>query len=169
MPKSSRSDWLVEKVTELGVSHIFPLVSGLSVLIPKGDQRISRWKRLIDQASKQSLSPHVTTLHPSINFQTMMKLISENKYERVFWGGMPNDPVYPSKFLSRSDFPDVLRSCMLIVGPEGDFSALDKDLLSKVGTPVCLSWNRLRVESASMLFVGLVAALSKAQEQGKLM
>ena len=50
LPKADRADFLIEKLTELGVSRFVPLVTARSVVVPKG---IEKFERAVIEASKQ--------------------------------------------------------------------------------------------------------------------
>ena len=49
VPKGVREDFLLEKLTELGVTHFVPLITERSVVIPK----VERLQRTVAEASKQ--------------------------------------------------------------------------------------------------------------------
>jgi len=48
----------------------------------------------------------------------------------------------------------------LIVGPEGDFTQEEADMLAENGTPISFGRKILRFETAAILSVGLVAFLN---------
>ncbi len=50
VPKGDRADYLVEKLTELGVSRFVPLVTARSVVVPKS---VEKFERMVIEASKQ--------------------------------------------------------------------------------------------------------------------
>src|SRR5262245_30305587 len=52
LPKGDRGDFLIEKLTELGVARFTPLVTERTVVLPK-DGRLDRLTRAVIEASKQ--------------------------------------------------------------------------------------------------------------------
>jgi 16S rRNA (uracil1498-N3)-methyltransferase len=59
--KGDRSEWVVAKATELGVSHIVPLVSERLVVKFKGEVRekiVARWRRIAAEANGQCRRTH---------------------------------------------------------------------------------------------------------------
>jgi 16S rRNA (uracil1498-N3)-methyltransferase len=52
MPKGDRGEFLVEKLTELGVARVVPLVTERSVVNPK-DARVEKLRRVVVEACKQ--------------------------------------------------------------------------------------------------------------------
>lgn len=66
---------------------------------------------------------------------------------------MPNDQIHKPKPINSVNRPDA-KNILLLVGPEGDFSSNEKQQLQSSGAiPVTLSDNRLRVETASLIFI----------------
>jgi 16S rRNA (uracil1498-N3)-methyltransferase len=54
LPKGSRVDWMIEKLSELGTAAFIPLRSQRSVVLPEGQGKRQRWQRLAVEAAKQS-------------------------------------------------------------------------------------------------------------------
>ena len=53
--KKNAMEYAIQKTTEIGVSGIIPVISKRTVSSIKGDsQKIKRWQRISDEASKQS-------------------------------------------------------------------------------------------------------------------
>src|SRR5205807_5163206 len=52
LPKGDRGDFLIEKLTELGVTRFVPLVTARSVVVPKESTR-EKLERAVIEASKQ--------------------------------------------------------------------------------------------------------------------
>lgn len=84
---------------------------------------------------------------------------------------MPNaveyNPVYISSIQKRP------KNALLLIGPEGDFSEKEKErLVALQSTPVVLSLNRLRTETAAIAFTANITShfaylstLSKAKKK----
>jgi len=54
VPKGERADWMVEKLSELGVAAFVPLATARSVVLPEGRNKRQRWARIATEAAKQS-------------------------------------------------------------------------------------------------------------------
>lgn len=52
MPKGQRGDWLLQKLTEVGIDTIIPLDADRSVLEP-GAGRFKRWQSIIGKKEKK--------------------------------------------------------------------------------------------------------------------
>eukprot|EP01127_Copromyxa_protea_P006081 TRINITY_DN15894_c0_g1_i1.p1 TRINITY_DN15894_c0_g1~~TRINITY_DN15894_c0_g1_i1.p1 ORF type:complete len:261 (+),score=31.64 TRINITY_DN15894_c0_g1_i1:11-793(+) len=171
LPKATRADLLMEKVTEIGVSHIIPITTKRTIE-PITDNKLSRWNRLILAASKQSLCPQVPTLEPAITFAEIIPKLPQ--YDLSVWGCMPpseTDEVHynPKSImqLTRSYEADPEtekpKKLLVFIGPEGDFTAPEKAALCESGAvPLVISGNRLRTETAAMIMIAnLMSALGE--------
>lgn len=54
VPKGDRAEWMIEKLSELGVERFIPLVTARSVVLPEGRNKLQRWERVATEAAKQS-------------------------------------------------------------------------------------------------------------------
>ena len=137
--KKSRFEFLIEKATELGVNKI-----SIIRMDRCGKQVIqaSRLKKLISSAAKQcgrSVFPVIEEFSSLTNFfdQSTEKIIAAN------WAGK----------LSLSDYlsPGFKSSFCVLIGPEGDFSVDEHDVLNQNKIPmVTLGSRRLRSETAGI-------------------
>ena len=138
---NDRYEWLLEKATEIGVDVITPIICEHS---ERKIIKIDRFEKILQSAMKQSLHYYMPELQEAISFSDFIsqafngqKLIAHcEKTERMSL----KQVVQPST--------DVL----LLIGPEGDFSAGEIELAIKAGfKPVTLGNTRLRTETAAMV------------------
>jgi len=54
VPKGDRADWMIEKISELGVARFIPLITARSVVLPVGKNKRERWQRIAKESAKQS-------------------------------------------------------------------------------------------------------------------
>jgi 16S rRNA (uracil1498-N3)-methyltransferase len=54
VPKGERADWMIEKLSELGVDAFVPLAAARSVVLPEGRNKYERWERIATESAKQS-------------------------------------------------------------------------------------------------------------------
>lgn len=165
--KGGRSDWLVEKATELGAWCLVPLLTERAPSLGadgegKGDGgdgggggRERRWARVASAALKQSLRTHALQIARPQSVSDLAEQIR---------GGMPallaaagGEPLLKAVERVRArrrpekagadDAPEIV----LIVGPEGDFTEGELDELIGAGAiAVSLGPLRLRVETAAL-------------------
>lgn len=145
----SKFDFLVEKVTELGVKKIVPLQTSRTI---PSHAKADRWQKLALSAMKQSgrsfLPPvsELTTLEQFVqNVRSIdTKLIA---HERVI-GGHLALPVLQSNLVAVA----------ILVGPEGGFSDDEVERCVAAGwIPIFLGERRLRTETAAIVMTALTA------------
>src|SRR5262249_23122136 len=64
VPKGDRADWMVEKLSEIGVDRFIPLAAERSVVLPAGKSKHQRWERLAVESAKQSRRNGVMKIDP---------------------------------------------------------------------------------------------------------
>jgi 16S rRNA (uracil1498-N3)-methyltransferase len=142
LKNASKFDFLVEKVTELGVTTIVPLLSERT--IPR-HAKIDRWQKLALAAMKQScrcVLPTVWTLRSFSDFITSAgpvdrRLILHEKSSQPIVTALGSGLTSP---------------VMLCVGPEGGFSDGEVGTAEAQGfLPVSLGPTRLRTETAAIV------------------
>ncbi|PSS19263.1 Ribosomal RNA small subunit methyltransferase [Actinidia chinensis var. chinensis] len=146
--KGGRADWLVEKCTELGARSVTPLLTARSPSI--SENRVDRLRRVILAAAKQCQRLHEMTLNPPTKIGGLLPIVAKSKLS--FVAVAEAAPVYSAL----TSFTKEL-SGTLIIGPEGDFTEKEVDMIIKAGaTAVGLGPHRLRVETATIALLTTV-------------
>lgn len=145
-PKNpERLDWVIEKITEIGVDEIIPVVCQRS---ERKNLKPERLERLIVAAMKQSLKakkPILTALSP---FNEL--ILKYNSWPQKFIAYC--DEAKGKDYLCKIMRPGM--DCIIIIGPEGDFSKSEVELAISNGyIPVSLGECRLRTETAALTAV----------------
>lgn len=139
----SRMEWFLEKATEIGISHFFPL---LTERTEKNHFKTERWENIIVSAMLQSKQVWKPVLHQPIHFAELIKQPFDGQKL------IAHCEMGDKKLLS--DLPQKNQQ-LILIGPEGDFSPTEIETAFNQGfSPVSLGKNRLRTETA-----GLVAAV----------
>lgn len=137
---NDRMEWLIEKVTEIGVSSITP------ILCDHSERKIIRKERLIKiaiSALKQSQQFFLPEINSMITFKKYIKNINHP--------GLIAHCGKSSK-IELKNYNLESEQIHLLIGPEGDFSLKEiKDAISAKLIPVSLGQQRLRTETASIL------------------
>ncbi|XP_047161337.1 ribosomal RNA small subunit methyltransferase E isoform X2 [Vigna umbellata] len=146
--KGGRADWLVEKCTELGASSVTPLLTERSPSI--SENRVDRLERVILAASKQCQRLHEMVLKDTIEINDLLHLIAQSKLALV--ATAKATPV-----LSALTSLEKETSGLIIIGPEGDFTEKETNMMMEAGaTAVSLGPHRLRVETATISLLATV-------------
>ena len=137
-----RMEWMVEKLTEIGVNRITPLLCRYS---ERKELKIERLEKIAISAMKQSLK----TVLPIIDVMTPIKdVITKQMYDQRFIAYC--DTSIPRKLLSAEYRAN--KDTLILIGPEGDFSTEEINLALNSGyKPISLGDNRLRTETAAIV------------------
>ncbi|MCJ7811809.1 16S rRNA (uracil(1498)-N(3))-methyltransferase [bacterium] len=156
--KGERFDWLIEKVTEIGVRKIIPFTSENSVTIA-GPQKIARWKRIALASMKQSGRSILPEITSPKTFGQIMDLGSGCHYRLIAHSSPKSLSIDSIEKRNQASAWKVL----LVVGSEGGFTKEEmKQALDYGFRAVTLGPRRLRAETAGIVFSSLV--LSKLGE-----
>jgi 16S rRNA (uracil1498-N3)-methyltransferase len=76
IPKGNRADWMIEKLSELGVATLIPLQTGRSVVHPEGAGKIGRWERLANESAKQCRRNDVMRIEPLEKLEAVLDALA---------------------------------------------------------------------------------------------
>lgn len=141
---TTRFEWFLEKATEIGVSEIIPLICTRTEKIVF---KFDRMKSILVSAMLQSQQCWLPVLHESIKFNA---LVQSSVQQQKFIAHCIDDAKRNLSDLNNES----LSSKIILIGPEGDFTADEIELALKNNfSAVSLGETRLRTETA-----GVVAA-----------
>jgi 16S rRNA (uracil1498-N3)-methyltransferase len=152
VPKAARGDWMIEKLSELGVARFVPLMTARSVVHPEGKNKIERWQRLAAESAKQSHRAGVMRIEALTPLNDLLSsMAGTTAYLSTAAGALPLTAILhpPSSSLT------------LLVGPEGGWSEAELALFAERHlTGITLGGTILRVETAAIAAAAVVAALA---------
>ncbi|NBU54069.1 MAG: 16S rRNA (uracil(1498)-N(3))-methyltransferase [Proteobacteria bacterium] len=150
--KSSKLDYLIQKCTEVGVKSFYPVISEKSVA---KNLNIQRTERIIKESCEQSNQLYLPAIHAVEKLEKKLKSLDKNSI--VFFADINSSNKKIEEVLKKNKN----REFYLLVGPEGDFSLKERDLLQNMNNciPISLGQNILRSETAAV--VGLAILNSK--------
>ena len=144
-----RTEWFIEKVTEIGVEKITLLMCEHS---ERKKVRLDRLEKIVISASKQSLKAYKPVLTDLIPFKEFVQ-----KEDKGFIA-----------HCNSSDLPhlkDVYKTwddATVLIGPEGDFSPAEVEFALQNGfTEISLGSSRLRTETAGMVACTILNMLNE--------
>lgn len=148
LPRGDRADFLIEKLTELGVTCFTPLQTARSVVHPR-ESKLDRLQRHVIEASKQCGRNVLMQVGELTRWSDFCRLPSlPGRKLLAHPGGETVPEAIP---------PDGDRDVVLVVGPEGGFSAEEAALGREAGwRVVSLGPRILRVETAAVVLAALV-------------
>lgn len=138
-----RLEWMIEKCTEIGIDEITPLLCRFS---ERKQIRVDRLEKIMLSAAKQSLTPYLPRLNPLTDYDSFIKSQEKSDAQRFIAHCYKNER-HPLK-----DAIERGRDCVILIGPEGDFSEQEIEYALSVGfIPVSLGESRLRTETAGVV------------------
>lgn len=142
-----RFEWMLEKVSEIGVRSVIPL---LSQRTERQHFRAERMKNVVVSAMLQSQQSWLTEITEPISFSEVTKMGPyDNKYIAH---------CLPEQRTSLRQDADMSASSIILIGPEGDFSPLEITAALEFGyKPVTLGDTRLRTETAGVVAATLLS------------
>ena len=153
VPKGNRADWMVEKLSELGVATFIPLAAARSVVLPEGRGKHDRWNRIATEAAKQSRRAGVMRIAGLTSFADALRETSR----AWFLATEVADAVSITRALRQMGRGTALTA---FIGPEGGWTADEVcEFLAAGATPVRLTPTILRVETAAVATAAIVASL----------
>jgi 16S rRNA (uracil1498-N3)-methyltransferase len=174
VPKGDRADWMIEKLSELGVARFVPLQTARSVVHPKGQSKLERWRRIATESSKQSRRAGVMRIDELTRLEDALGAAqaTSDAAESPAQSGLDRrGALYLSTapdavpILSASSFIVPRSSLVLFIGPEGGWTDEELARFTSAGlTGVKLTATILRVETAAVA-AAVVAAVSASGDQ----
>ncbi len=147
-----RFEWFLEKATEIGIDEISPIITDHS---ERKKIRADRLEKVIIAAMKQSVKAYKPILNPLISFKDFIK--QEHSETEMFIAHCQD----AEKFDLKSSY-NPGTNCIIMIGPEGDFSEREIDEAFKTGyKPVTMGDTRLRTETAGIVACHTVFLLNQ--------
>lgn len=138
LKNATRFEWMLEKVTEIGITEIFPLKCERT---EKQYYKKERFEQIVISACLQSQQFHFPVLHEPIKFSELLQAqLPEQKYIAHCMNG------------DKETLAGSVHDAILLIGPEGDFTA--QEITEAIGmqfVPVSLGNTRLRTETAGVV------------------
>lgn len=151
--RAARFDWMVEKVTELGVHTIVPVRATRSLASGEGHERVSRWRRLVTETSEQCRRLRRPIVERPVDLSDLLTAAASPNSLRIF--ASEAEQRQRVQELMRPDCrPDRVE---ILVGPKGGFTEAEAEAARSHGwAPVTLGPRPLRPETAAIVAVAAV-------------
>ena len=154
IPKNSKMDDIIDKLTQLGVDRIIPMETERVIVKldkKKKAQRLGRWKKIALSASEQSQRKSVPIVEP---IKDIKNVLSE--------AGGYDLKIIPALIDKRKTLKEILASSqakniLVLIGPEGDFTQEEVNLAKEAGCiPVTLGELVFRVDTAAIAVASFI-------------
>ncbi len=145
--KKNPMDYILQKATELGVSKIIPIISERTEVKELNQDRA---KRIVIEATEQSNQLEPPEIKNVVKLKEFLKTFDETS--KLLFADVNSKENLKVKDLKN------FKSLCILIGPEGDFSPLERDLILQniAVKPFTLSRNILRSDTAVISAISLV-------------
>jgi 16S rRNA (uracil1498-N3)-methyltransferase len=147
LPKKGLDD-IVDKLTQLGVGKIIPMLTERVVVRIEGrniQTRLNRWQRLAQSAAEQSRRNDVPEIQTITEFNNIIG--RAESYDLKLIPNLAGDRKSLNQIVSGRPFSSIL----IMIGPEGDFTPEEVEAAIRSGfIPVSLGDLVLRVDTAAL-------------------
>ncbi|KIE58840.1 hypothetical protein A946_05380 [Methylacidiphilum kamchatkense Kam1] len=154
--KNKAMQFLLQKVTEVGVDQIIPIVSERTQFSKeeKKQAKERKWKEILLAAVKQSHQKKFPELSEMATFTDILKREFPFSLKLMAYLGPEAKPL---KEILNSHAQKKLSSVIILVGPEGDFTEKEKAAaLSHGFVPINLGNQILRSETAALFLLSIL-------------
>ncbi len=154
IPKKSKMDDIIDKLTQLGVDRIIPLITQRVIVKFDKDKksgRQKRWQKIALNASKQSQRNTVPVVDAVVDFEEIIRDAQDFDLKLI-----------PNLMGERRTLKEALagkkpKNVLVLIGPEGDFSPEEISMAMKAGfMPVTFGDFVFRVETAAVYAAGVL-------------
>lgn len=154
--KSHAMDYLIQKVTELGITAIQPFLSERTVIRIRPENRnpkMERWRQIVKSACKQCNRAALPRIEPLVSFRDMMENAPGKGALKILLWEHENSLDLKGVLRSVNPLPHVFA----VVGPEGGLTPREVDLARERRFHIISLGNRiLRAETAAVSFISII-------------
>ncbi len=146
--KGPRWDWMLQKLTELGISEIIPVISERTIIdVKKPETKLERWSQILKNAAEQSERVFIPKIRPPLSLTAFVSQAQQEKRLLKLVASEHATVPLSQALQGRADYGKML----FVVGPEGGWSDAELGLLQDGGfQSVSLGDKILRSETAAL-------------------
>lgn len=149
--RSDAQNLIIEKATELGVEGVFPILSDNCALKKSViEQKISKWQKIMYEASKQCERAKIPTCFGLSGMETLIK---DKRFDRVL-AFVEREASYKLKDYLRENPLKKNEKVLVIIGPEGGFAPKEFEFF-KTHDIVTLSLGNLILKAETAVITAL--------------
>lgn len=153
--KFDRFEWMIEKVTELGVKAVLPVEATRTEtgLLKAAAKRVERWRKIARESSRQSRRIRVPEIRDAVRLSDALCQPFACKI------ALEENPGAP-RLLEAARSWDRLSDLALCIGPEGGWTDPERAAMQENGwLPASLGPTVLRAETAAIAATAVVSQL----------
>jgi len=153
--RGEKMDWILQKATELGVTHVVPLVTERTEVkldAERAARRMAHWQAVLAAACEQSGRNRLPGLHPPVRIVDWAGTLAADESAGL---RLTLDPGAGRRVRDLAP----VASVTLAIGPEGGLSEQDRSILTRAGFEgLGLGPRILRTETAGLAAIAALQA-----------
>jgi len=153
--KGKKLDFIIQKITELGIESLHPFHSQYCAAPPNTSAgKLSRWQKIAREACKQCNRPKPPDLYAVTDYKNLLFNSEKDKHDLkiIFWEDEEQNTLRETIALSSK-----VQSVLVLIGPEGGFSSGEVAAAIAAGfKPTTLGSRILRAETAAIAAVAIL-------------
>lgn len=153
LTQREKFEWILQKCTEVGVSHFIPVISsrGLVQSADEGRAKQDRWQRILQEAAEQCGRGRIPTLAPALRWEEALR-----HFQKQAQPGLIAWEEEKATRISEA-VSEGVSALSIFVGPEGGYSEEEVGQARAAGLGVVTLGKRiLRMETAAVVMAALV-------------
>ena len=154
--KFARFEWALEKLTELGVSRVVPMIAQRSEehLAKAAAKRVERWRKIAREASQQARRIEPPEIADPVALKTA---IAQKQGSRIVLSEVEE------QVSLKTALKDCTAPLSMAFGPEGGWSEAELEIFNALGwKPASLGHTILRAETAAIAAMAVAMAETQA-------
>lgn len=153
IPKNPKMDLICQKMTEVGVFEIIPVLFERCVATEINQNKITRLQKIMDESAKQSKRQIIPTIYAPITFEDMIVDLEKNDKNILFYEDEKKEKI--KDFINLLDRK--IETLGIIIGPEGGISEKEIEIIKKYKINILTLGNRiLRTETAGIVSTSIL-------------
>jgi len=157
LPKADKLELVLQKATELGASAFAPVSTARSIVKLEGkeEKKLERWRRIVEEAARQSGRSEVPTVYAPAPLLDAVKALPGSPAVLVL-----DEEEHATRLGLAFSALEPERAVAVIIGPEGGLTREEVDALQALGAvPVTLGRFVLRTETAALVTLAILRHL----------
>ncbi|GAB7386309.1 16S rRNA (uracil(1498)-N(3))-methyltransferase [Bacillaceae bacterium] len=156
LPKGDKMDWVIQKGTELGAARFIPFCSERTIVQlneKKEAKRAERWQKIAKEAAEQARRSRIPEIDRVRSWPELLREAANHELMLIAYEDEETTSLR-DVFAEHKE----IRSLLVLVGPEGGFSAAEVREAREAGFfPVSLGRRILRTETAGLYVLSCVS------------
>lgn len=138
----ARIEWLIEKLTEIGITSFIPINTHYSERTVLKNERLHK---IVIEAMKQSNRNYLPELHELCSYKEMLEQTKDFKGQKFIMHCIEKEKSTLTTSYKKGE------NALILIGPEGDFHNDEVEMAIGHGfIPITLGHYRLRTETAAL-------------------